>query len=202
MTVAPTGTRPLQAANAVSALAIWTEFCREAEDSKGLLRGFSVGIGVAHGRALAGRIGTARQAKVGVFGPVVNRGSRLEGMTKQFGVPICIDETTAQFVKRFPLPSGTRVRRLARVYPMGMDTPLTPYVLMPPESQCPEITDEMLADHEEALEAVAQGRWSEAIALLDRLPEDDGPAMFLRSYLAEEKQAPSDWDGVIPLKTK
>jgi len=185
-----------------AALAIWTEFRREGKDSGSLLRGFSVGIGIAHGRALAGRIGTARQSKVGVFGPLVNRGSRLEGMTKQFGVPICIDETTAQFVQRLLPPSEGRLRRLAHVYPRGMETPLMVYALVPPERQCPEVTGEMLADHETALQAVLQGRWSEAAALLHRLPEDDGPAKFLRSYLAEQEQAPPDWAGVIPLKTK
>lgn len=185
-----------------AALAIWQEFRKEAADSSSLLRGFSVGIGVAHGRALAGRMGTARQAKVGVFGPVVNRGSRLEGMTKQFGVPICIDETTAQFVRRLLPPSEGRLRRLAHVCPRGMDTPLTVYALIPPERQCPEVTDEMLGSHEKALQAVLQGRWSEAIAFLELLPRDDGPAKFLRSYLAEHKQAPPDWTGVIPLKSK
>jgi len=185
-----------------AALAIWAEFHKEADNAASLLHHFSVGIGVAHGRALAGRIGTTRQAKVGVFGPVVNRGSRLEGMTRQFGVPICIDEATAIFVKRLSLPSGARLRRLARVYPMGMDAPVTPYALMLPRGQYPELTDEMLADHERALDAVARGRWPEAISLLDRLPEHDGPARFLRSYLVQQKQVPSDWDGVIPLQAK
>jgi adenylate cyclase len=185
-----------------AALAIWAEFRKEAEDPGSLLHGFSVGIGVAHGSALAGRIGTARQAKIGVFGPVVNRGSRLEGMTKQFGVSICIDETTAQFVKRLLPPSEGRLRRLAHVCPSGMDTPLTVYALMPPERQCPEVTEEMLGNHERALQSLVQGRWSEAMAFLDRLPADDGPAKFLRSYLAEQGQAPPGWAGVIPLKTK
>ena len=42
------------------------------------LGNFQVGIGVAHGRAVAGKIGTAEQVKVTVFGPVVNLASRLE----------------------------------------------------------------------------------------------------------------------------
>ena len=67
----------------------------------GMLDGFSVGIGIAHGKAIAGEIGTDKQAKIGVFGPVVNQGSRFEGLTKQFGVPICIDETTAEYVQQF-----------------------------------------------------------------------------------------------------
>jgi len=39
--------------------------------------GFRCGIGIAHGRAVAGRIGTTDQVKVTAFGPVVNLASRL-----------------------------------------------------------------------------------------------------------------------------
>ena len=50
----------------------------------------------ATGRAVAGRIGPREQAKVTVFGPVVNLASRLETMTKQLRVPILVDEATAE----------------------------------------------------------------------------------------------------------
>ena len=57
-----------------AALAVRAEFEATA--------GFHAGIGVATGRAVAGKIGTVDQVKVTVFGPVVNLASRLEGMTK------------------------------------------------------------------------------------------------------------------------
>ena len=58
-----------------AALEIFTHFYNEIAVPGSLLEGFSVGLGVAHGRALAGQIGTDQQAKVGVFGPVVNQGA-------------------------------------------------------------------------------------------------------------------------------
>ena len=61
-----------------------------------LLSGFRMGIGIATGRAVAGKIGTVDQVKVTVFGPVVNLASRLESMTKVLCVPILLDETTAR----------------------------------------------------------------------------------------------------------
>ena len=73
------------------------------------LGSFQVGIGVAHGRAVAGKIGTSEQVKVTVFGPVVNLASRLEGMTKQLRVPIVLDETTASIVR-----GGWTLARVAR----------------------------------------------------------------------------------------
>ena len=108
-------TGPMPACNA--ALEIVKAFREATNVTDSLLDGFTVGIGVAHGRALAGQIGTSRQAKVGVFGPVVNQGSRLEGLTKQFGVSICIDESSAAFVKKYLPPSEIWVR--PRFVPKG-----------------------------------------------------------------------------------
>ena len=92
---------PLPACRA--ALAIHKAFQEAVNGINPLLLGFSVGIGISHGTALAGQIGTRRQAKVGVFGPVVNQGSRLEGLSKKFGVPICIDQQTAELIRPAPL---------------------------------------------------------------------------------------------------
>jgi len=186
-----------------AALDIQAAFRSAVKQPGSLLQGFSVGLGIAHGGALAGQIGTAKQAKVGVFGLVVNQGSRLEGMTKKFGVPICIDGTTADYVENLLSPSEGRLRRLARVYPKGMDTELTVYSLLPPENQYPEVTDEMIVEYDKAVDAVIEGRWSEAAPLLDGFPKDDGPAGFLRSYIsANDLVPPDDWDGVISLKSK
>lgn len=114
----------------LAAIAIQDEFLHP-ERHAGRLDGFTVGIGVAHGRAIAGQIGTANQAKIGVFGPVVNQGSRIEGLTRHFGVSICLDERAAEFARKLP-PEKARVRRLARVRPKGMDTSITVSQLLPP----------------------------------------------------------------------
>ena len=53
------------------------------------------GIGVAHGTAVVGRLGTPDQFKIGVFGPTVNLAARLESLTRKFGVSILVDENCA-----------------------------------------------------------------------------------------------------------
>ena len=186
-----------------AALSIYNEFYREIAGAGSLLEGFSVGLGVAHGRALAGQIGTDKQAKVGVFGPVVNQGARLETMTKQFDLPICIDETTAKYVKKYLPPTEARVRRLARVRPKGMDTPMNVYGLLPPIDQMPDVTDEIIANYEEALDAVIDGKWDSAIELLGKVPDRDGPKQFLlRQIEATRNIPPSEWDGAFSLADK
>ena len=115
--------------------------------------GFHAGIGVATGRAVAGKIGTVDQVKVTVFGPVVNLASRLEGMTKILHAPILLDEATARIVRQQVPREVARVRRLAIVRPYGLDTPLEVSELLPPASQYPELTDEHLEYYEAALDA-------------------------------------------------
>ncbi|HEY8503426.1 MAG TPA: adenylate/guanylate cyclase domain-containing protein, partial [Gemmataceae bacterium] len=100
---------------------------------------FRVGIGIATGRAVAGRIGTREQGKVTVFGPVVNLASRLEGMTKILHVPILIDEPTARAVRGQMPPQAGRCRRLALVRPYGLQTPLMVSELLPPADQYPAL---------------------------------------------------------------
>ena len=185
----------------LAALAVQAEFNKPLEQ-QGLLEGFSVGVGIAHGRAIAGQIGTSQQAKVGVFGPVVNQGSRLEGMTKQFGVSICVDESTIDFVKKMLPPDKARVRQLARVKPKGMDTAITVGELLPPAGPASAITNEMIERHESAVEAIIKGDWNFAREVLQEAPAG-GPKQFLIDRMAEFQNAPPpDWDGAFSLTSK
>ena len=83
---------PLPACRA--ALQIRDFFAQASQKSQGALKGFRVGIGIATGRAIAGRIGTRDHAKIGIFGPVVNVASRLEGLTTKTGASILMDSIT------------------------------------------------------------------------------------------------------------
>ena len=169
----------------------------------GMLDGFSVGIGIAHGRAIAGEIGTDKQAKIGVFGPVVNQGSRYEGLTKQSGVSICVDETTAEYVNSCMPKDEARVRRMARIRPAGMDTPLTVYQLLPAARPDTTVSDEMIARYEDGISAVLDGKWSEAVELFSEFRGADGPTDFVMNQMELTNfEVPADWDGAFTLTKK
>ncbi len=192
---------PLPACRA--ALAMAEAFHQSSQDDESLLHGFSIGIGIAFGRALAGQIGTSNQSKIGVFGPVVNQGARLEGLTRPLGVTICLDEPTAQVVRASLSPQEARLRRLVRVRPKGMETAITVYALVPAFEFLTQITEAMLADYDAAVEAVIQGDWSQAVQLLKSLPVNDGPTQFLLSQMhALGDVPPSDWNGAFLLQSK
>ncbi len=165
--------------------------------------GFQAGIGVATGPAVAGKIGTVDQVKVTVFGPVVNLASRLEGMTKLLRAPILLDEATARIVRREVPREVARVRRLAIVRPYGLESPLEVSELLPPSSECPELTDEHLRCYEAALDAFLARRWPSALELLHRIPAEDEVKDFLVVYIAQHnRRPPPQWDGVIELASK
>jgi adenylate cyclase len=186
-----------------AALAIRAAFDEVSRDPLHPLFGFRAGIGIASGRAVAGGIGPPEQAKVGVFGPVVNLASRLEGMTKPLRVSILLDEPTADAV-RAHLPRDTaRVRRLAKVKPYGLDTPLVVTELVPPAGAGSVLTDAHLAAYDAALEAFLAGEWSRAYELLHGLPPQDRGKDLLTGFILQHNHTPPPgWDGVIPLTAK
>jgi adenylate cyclase len=191
---------PLSACRA--ALAMLSEF-READgQQEHALAGFKVGIGICHGTAIAGKIGTNEQAKIGVFGPVVNLASRLESFTKQCGVPILIDEATARRVRKH-LRKEAQCRRIARVRPVGIDSSVLVSELLPRTGELQGDAESHLLNYEKALDAFTEGRWEEARDWLDRVPDDDGAKQFLTRFLVSHNwQPPEDWVGVIDLHTK
>lgn len=187
---------------------------RRASSMPAQVGGFRCGIGIASGRAVAGRIGTVDQVKVTAFGPVVNLASRLEGITKAFGVEIIIDEATAQTMKgqaaAEPADSvswvsdatnSVRTRRLARVRPAGFRSAVDIFEVLPNvKSGERSLTTEQILDYERSLDALIRGDWEEAHECLHTLPSWDRPKdMLLSTILRHNRVAPQDWTGVIDM---
>ena len=184
-----------------AALAIRSAFISASSESS--LADFTIGIGIATGPAVAGKIGTVDQVKVTVFGPVVNLASRLETMTKHMRASILLDEATANAVRQNISSDIARIRRVARVRPYGMDASLEISELLPPVAEYPDLTDEHIASYEQALDALTTGDWTEAFSLLHNVPAADRVKDFLTVFIAQHNRTPPpNWDGVIPLESK
>lgn len=191
--------------------------------SEGKVSGFRCGIGIASGRAVAGRIGTIDQVKVTAFGPVVNLASRLEGMTKHFGVEVIVDDATQQAIANDPnghiaIPEQStsddtpstqlgpvRMRRLGRVRPAGFENAVAISQLLsakPPTNRdsAKNILGEADVEiFESGLGAFEQGNWKQAAERLKAMPDWDGPTAVLQACMrAHDGVAPKQWDGTIP----
>lgn len=163
--------------------------------------GFRCGIGLASGRAVAGRIGTVDQVKVTAFGPVVNLASRLEGLTKAFGVEVIMDDVTAMGLVEHQDELEFRVRRLAKVRPAGIESPLMIYELVSNDTLLgAHITSEQFDLYEVGLDAFLAGDWKLASDSLSSLNELDQPSQMLSAYMQRYgMKPPTMWDGVMDL---
>ena len=141
--------------------------------------GFRCGIGLAHGRAVAGQIGTKDQVKVTAFGPVVNLSSRLESMSKRFGAEIILDEATragllASEQQQFKL------RRLAKVRPAGFASPVEISELIGDAAiGTHQVSDALIADYEAALDLFCANDLDAALKQFRSLPTWDGPTQMM-----------------------
>ncbi|MCB9951055.1 MAG: adenylate/guanylate cyclase domain-containing protein [Planctomycetaceae bacterium] len=192
---------PLKACRA--ALAIRKAFAEIHANPKHPLRDFQMGIGVAHGRAVAGKIGTRDRVTVTVFGPVVNLASRLEGLTRRLHAGILLDASTTNLVRgRFSNSEG-RFRQLAQVLPYGLESPLLVTELLPPEQDDPSLTDADIATYERGVEAFIAGDWDTAYTALHQIPSSDRAHDFLLALIAQHnRRAPVGWQGVIEMSGK
>jgi adenylate cyclase len=186
-----------------AALAIREEFGKAQADPENPLKDFETSIGIAHGRAVAGKIGTREQVKVTVFGPVVNLASRLESMTRELHVSVLIDEYLDQQIRQKMAPSEGRVRRLLQVLPYGMDRPLLVSELVPAENRSPLLTDQHLADFEKGVTSFIAGQWGDAWKYLHRMPAEDRAQDYLSMLITQhDRKSPADWDGIVRMKKK
>jgi adenylate cyclase len=182
-----------------AALAMIDAFDASNSSQDQLLAGSKAGFGIAHGHAMAGEIGNDHLAKIGVFGPVVNLGARLQGMTKMFGIYLCVDESTVAALKQDAVSGPWLFRLLGRVQPQGMSIPANVYELRKYEPTLKKFFDDFTAM---ALRFI-QGQWSLVRSALEQFPEDDGPAGFYRGLMQKSPQTPPPgWNGVIRLDSK
>ena len=82
-------------------------------------RPFKVGIGINSGDAVVGNIGSDLPSNFTAIGDAVNLASRLEGLTKEFGIPLILSEyTTAELNDQVPLKPLGSVRVTGRQAPL------------------------------------------------------------------------------------
>jgi adenylate cyclase len=166
---------------------------------EGAAADFRVGIGMASGRAVAGKIGTADQVKVTVFGPVANLAARLESLTRRVHAQILVDPAIAAAIRTNIPPEVCRVRRIARFLPLGLAAPLDVSEVISPTA----LTAPQLAAYEDALQAFEIGDWQQALAQLQTLPPDDAGRYFLMQFISQNHSTPpQSWDGIIRLQGK
>ncbi|MFN7774369.1 MAG: adenylate/guanylate cyclase domain-containing protein [Planctomycetota bacterium] len=164
---------------------------------------FLIGMGLASGVAVAGKIGTSDQVKVTAFGPVVNLASRFEGLTRAFRVPVLLDEATALAIQPSLPTLKASLRRIARVLPAGLARPVPLFQLASQDSQPELLTPTHLEQYEEALKLFEAGDWIRAEAAWKALPANDRVVEVPLKYIQQHGGSPPvHWNQAIEFLTK
>ncbi len=157
-------------------------------------RALQFGIGVNTGECSVGNFGSHQRFNYSLLGDPVNLSSRLEGLTKLYGVDLIIGEDTAS---RLDDPG---LIELDLVAVKGKKNAVRIFTL-PPH---PVEAQQYLARHAALLAAYRQRDWDGALNLLEDpvlAAEDEMAPVYglFRERIAQLKVEglPSDWDGVF-----
>ena len=114
-----------------------------------------------------------------------------------------IDEPTANWIRANVDSNVLRVRRVLKVLPYGMQTPLVVSELLAPEGPSSILKDEHIIAYESALEHFMAGEWAESFRWLHQVPAEDRVKDYLFAYIAQHRRTPpANWHGIIELPSK
>jgi class 3 adenylate cyclase len=157
----------------------------------------AVRIGISTGRIAVGRTGPSQQWHISVFGSVANLGARLERIAKEFRIPMLISDETYHRIRG---KRGRQFRKLCLIRPAGFDESYPIYELVLPTSVGGSgIGKADVATYENAVSCFVERKWDDAIDLLNSLPQDDPPTLWLKKNALEFRSSPppESWGGEI-----
>lgn len=165
-----------------------------------------IGIGLNSGLCCVGNMGSRQRLSYSLIGDTVNVAARLEGLTKQYGVPIALGNALAA-----QLEGSFATIELDHVRVVGRDAPAIVHALLGDEEALATKSFVRLSTaHKAMLAAYRTQNWDMAeAALIDGFPEYDAfgivalHELFMQRISALRDSPPEQgWDGVFQATQK
>ncbi|TWT91897.1 adenylate/guanylate cyclase domain-containing protein [Neorhodopirellula pilleata] len=164
---------------------------------------FGIGIGINTGNARVGNTGSRVKFKYGPLGNTVNIASRVQGMTKQFGVTALVTQSTLEAVQASRDTSVITFRQIADVRPVGVQSHLRIHQLA---HQSTPAWNDLKDRYEEALQNFHDNNLTRAarvlVSLMDTHPEDTPSTMLLQRVVDAIVRGEQSVDAVLQLVNK
>ncbi|MBE9094696.1 response regulator [Tychonema sp. LEGE 07203] len=164
-----------------------------------------VGVGVHFGQMMVGIVGEAQRMQGDAFSNHVNLASRLESLTKLYGVSLIISD---KILENLSEPEQYQIRFLDRVIVKGKKQPISIYEVLDGETESVrEIKLQTQADFERGLEHYRRHEFQAGKTCFYQVlavnPDDKTAALYLeRLNHLIEKGVPENWSGVWTLTQK
>jgi adenylate cyclase len=166
-------------------------------------KAIKIGVGLNTGACCVGNLGSEQRFSYSAIGDSVNVAARVEGLTKQYGLPILITENTAHHA------SGLALLEVDLVRVVGRKEPIAVFTLLGDEAFSVQAEFQAIfAAHSLMIATFRSGAFAEAAEAAEAARKAAPPTLgalydvYAKRIARLREDPPASWDGVFTAEEK